>query len=269
MNTAFLLLLRSLLLPTLLALLALYAGALTRGGLILAWVLAVLIRFCGGLAGFAVLAAVFLFTVLAGKLSGAVGAEIGKQLHAKSGQRDGVQIICNVLTGAVMLLLRALTHKDCFTWGFAGAMAASLADSMASELGVLSARKPRDICTLRPVEPGISGGVTLLGLACSLLGAALIAVPASFGFGARGAMIADVTAAGFFAALCDSILGSRLQIKYRCSVCGRLVEKAAHCGAPTVPVQGVPRITNDTVNFLNNLLGALAAIALYCLHHKA
>ena len=259
-------LLLSILLSSALAGLALWKKALTTGGLILAWVLAVIITCCGGFSAFIVLAAVFVFTIAAGKISGKVREIVERELHAKTGKRDAVQILCNVFVGALCLLLNALTRRDVFLWAYGGAMAASLADSMASELGVLSKHSPRDILTLRPVQKGLSGGVTLTGLAASLLGAVVIGGLCLLLRGAVPAILPDVAAAGFFAAVCDSILGSALQVKYRCPVCGALTEKKKHCDAPGSPERGLPRITNDTVNFINNVLGALAAAGLYLLH---
>ena len=256
-------LLFSLIAASALAGLALWKKALTPAGLLLAWALAVVIAFCGGVTGFLALAATFVFTILAGKLSGRVGKEIGAKLHSKAGRRDAVQIVCNVLVGALMLLLRALTRRDAFLWAYGGAMAASLADSMASELGVLSKRPPRDVLTLRPVQAGLSGGVTLLGLGCSLLGAAIIAAICAAGFSGSWPLFAAVSVSGFVAALCDSVLGSALQAKYRCPVCGMLTEKSLHCGAPGKVERGCRFVSNDGVNLANNVLGALCALGLY------
>ena len=51
------------------------------------------------------------------------------------------------------------------------------------------------------------------------------------------------------------------------AVCGVLTEKPAHCGVPGTAERGVRWMTNDAVNLCNNLLGALAALGLYALHH--
>ncbi len=247
--------------------LAAWRKALTPGGLALAGALALVICFCGGLAGYLALAATFVFTIAAGKLSGARRERVEKRLHAKTGRRDAVQIFCNVFTGAAMLMLWRVTAYRGFLWAYGGAMAASLADSMASELGVLSRRAPRDILTWKPVQAGLSGGVTALGFAMSALGAALVALCFSLPADGPGfACFLDVTAAGFFAAVCDSALGSGVQVKYRCGVCGALTEKPVHCSVPGTPERGVRWMTNDTVNFCNNLLGALAALGLFALH---
>ena len=258
----------SVLAATALAALAAWRRALTRGGLALAWCLAVVIGFCGWQTGFLCLAVTFLFTIIAGKISGARRERVENGLHAKTGPRDAVQVFCNVFTGALMLVLFKLTAYRGFLWAYGGAMAASLADSMASELGVLSRRPPRDILTRKLVEPGLSGGVTALGFAMSLLGAALVALCfAAFpGLGFLRTAL-DVTAAGFFAAVCDSVLGSAVQVKYRCGVCGALTEKPVHCDAPGTLERGVRWMTNDAVNLCNNVLGALAALGLYAMHH--
>ena len=264
------LLLLSLLAATALAGLAAWRRALTPGGLALAWALAVVIGYCGGLTGFLALAITFIFTIAAGKISGAKRERVEKDLHAKTGARDATQIFCNVFVGALMLVCFKLTGFRGFLWAYGGAMAASLADSMASELGVLSKRPPRDILTRQPVQPGMSGGVTRFGFAMSALGAALVA--ACFAACTRAASgsffpaFLDVTAAGFFAALCDSALGSGVQVKFRCPVCGKLTEKPKHCGVAGTPERGVRFMTNDAVNFCNNLLGALAALGLSALH---
>ena len=247
--------------PLLLAGLAAWRRALTPGGLALAGVLAVVIRLCGGMPAFWVLAAVFVFTILSGRVSRRVREPIEARLHAKTGRRDAVQIFCNVFTGALALVLWRGTGFPCFLWAYGGAMAASLADSMASELGVLSCRPPRDILTLRPAERGLSGAVSPLGLGASGLGAAIVAALCALAWGRQEGpdLFPGVLGAGFLAALGDSALGSGVQAKYRCAVCGSMTERSAHCGRPAPLVGGKPWMTNDAVNLCNNLLGAALA----------
>jgi uncharacterized protein (TIGR00297 family) len=264
----FLQLLCSLIAAGALAGLAAWRKALTPGGLALAFCLALVICYCGGLVGYLVLVATFVFTIAAGKISGRRRERLEKKLHAKTGPRDAVQIVCNVAVGTLALLLFRLTGYTGLLWAYGGAMAASLADSMASELGVLSKRAPRDILSWKVVEAGLSGGVTALGFGMSVLGAALIALVIALPRSGPGfAAFVDVTAAGTFAAICDSALGSGVQVKFRCGECGALTEKPVHCGVPGTAEKGVRWMTNDAVNLCNNILGALAALALYALHH--
>ena len=258
-------LLFALLLASALSALALWRRALTPGGLALAWTLGVVIAFCGGLTGFLALTAVFLCTIAAGKLSGARRERIEKRLHAKTGRRDAAQVACNVATGAALLLFYALTGWRGFLWAAGGALAASLADSMASELGVLAKAEPRDILSGKPVPRGLSGGVTAFGFGMSALGAAIVAGICALGWPGGWALFASLTLAGTLGAALDSVLGSAVQAKYRCPACGALTEKPLHCSVPGTVERGAAWMTNDLVNLSNNLFGALAALGLYAL----
>lgn len=251
----------SLILSTALAALAVWRRALTPAATAIAWCLAVVITWCGGPVCFAALAATFLFTIAAGKLSGKGREKIEKKLHAKTGKRDAVQIVCNVLVGASMALCWALTKREGFLLACGAALAESLADSMASELGVMSKGQPRDICTGKRVEKGLSGGVTPLGLGASALGAVLIAaVCLPLRLGGRGFGI--VAACGFLGALLDSVMGSLFQAKYRCPVCGTLSERKNHCETSGALERGAAWVNNDVVNFLNNVSAAALALLL-------
>lgn len=253
----------SLLLSTALAALAVWRRALTGCATFAAWCLAVVITYCGGPVCFAALAATFVFTIAAGKISGKGRERIEKKLHAKTGRRDTVQVLCNVLVGGGMALCWELTGKGAFLLAYGAAMAESLADSMASELGVMSGARPRDICTRKPLEKGLSGGVTALGLGASLLGALLIAaVCLPLGLGVRGFL--TVAACGFAGALLDSVMGSLFQAKYRCPACGVLSERKDHCGTRGTLERGLKWVNNDTVNFINNLIAAALALLLAC-----
>ncbi len=254
----------SLILSSLLAGLALWRKAITIPGIILAWCFSVVICFCGGWLSFCALAATLVFTLIAGKISGKKREKAEKKLHAKHGRRDSVQIICNVGMSALMALLYALTKREMFLCACGASLAASLADSMASELGILSKSAPRDACTFKKVEAGMSGGVSALGFAMSAVGAAIIAaVCLGQGKGIFFSLVIFVS--GFVAAYVDSVLGSVVQAKYRCPICGALTEKKKHCGEAGVMEKGCCFIDNDAVNFLNNLSGAVIALVLWAL----
>ena len=58
----------------------------------------------------------------------------------------------------------------------------------------------------------------------------------------------------------DSVLGSLVQAKFTCAVCGKLTEKPIHCEKPCVHTGGVRLITNDAVNFISNIVTTAAAV---------
>ena len=245
----------ALLLSTALAAAALWRRALTPDGTALACALCILVTVLGGGTAFAVLTVTLLGTAAADRFAG--GRADPLAVRRKSGSRDAGRVACNVGIAALSMALFGLTGHAAFRTGFCAVMAESLADSLASKLGPLAKTPPRDICTGTPVAAGLSGGVTLPGTASELAGAAVIAAVSAVGYHDLR-LFGPVLAAGFFGAVFDSVLGSRAQVKYRCTVCGAVTERHEHCRAPTVRVRGAAWVTNDAVNLLSNL----AALAL-------
>lgn len=213
------------------------AAAVAVGGAVLAGT---------GWRGFAVLAA-FLVT--------------GSLLTPGGGRRRAVQVVANGGVAALCALLALADPR--WTLAFGGAVAAAAADTWSTELGGRSGAVPRLITTWRRVEPGTSGGVTLVGTLGGLGGAIVI--------GALARLVGLVTTAGagwtilagFAGCLADSLLGATVQIRYRCAACGALGESSQHgCGGTGLRASGITAITNDTVNFLATLVGAAVAVVL-------
>lgn len=253
-------LLPALLLSSLLAAAALWRRALTPGGTALAWAMCILITALGGGTAFAVLAVTLLGTVAADRFAG--GRADPLAVRRKSGSRDAARVACNVGIAAGSLILYGVTGSAVFRVGFFAVMAESLADSLASKLGPLSKAPPRDICTWQPVRTGLSGGVTLFGTASELLGAAVVAAVSAAGYGSVR-FLGVVVASGFLGAVFDSVLGSRLQVKYQCASCGTVTERETHCGKRTLRASGLAWINNDVVNLLSNLAAFGIAFALW------
>lgn len=238
---------------------AIVAGAawrsrvLTGGGAVAAFVVGAIAFGAGGWPAAAVLLAFFIPSTL---LSRVGRARKRAAVEAKHGPRDAWQVLANGGVAALCVLL-ALRGGVPFYAAFAGAFAAASADTWGTEIGTLSHAAPRSIVTLRPVAPGISGGMTLLGSLASVAGALCVAAVAAF---AGVAVWWAVAAAGIAGALADSFAGATLQALRWCPACARPCETNPHgCGSPTSLRRGVAWIGNDAVNFLATLVGALAA----------
>lgn len=100
---------------------------------------------------------------------------------------------------------------------YASALAFGAADTFASEFGVL-AGKARSILSGRPVPPGTNGGVSALGQAAALGGAATTALVGLGLFAEFGpvpkwslAFAVAVIVAGFLGCQVDSVLGEALE----------------------------------------------------------
>ena len=236
-----------------LAFFALLKKSLTKPALLLAWISAIVIGYSGGVGGFLILCAVFLFTILADKI-GRTRAE-----RQKSECRKLVQIVANVGTGSVLILLLSLTgHPGTGFFLYAASMAASLSDSMASGIGVLQKRDPVSVVTWKRIPRGRSGGVSATGLAASFLGSMIVAaLYAAFSGNLPAALF--VCAAGFLGALADSFYGALLQGKYVCSVNGAYTEKRFCHGKESRLTGGFRVIDNNAVNLMNNMTAALIA----------
>lgn len=177
--------------------------------------------------------------------------------------RNALQVLAN---GAVYALgAAAYSFTTNPLWGLAalGALAAAAADTWATELGLLWGGTPRALLTGRPLDAGLSGGVTLVGFAASAAGGLAVGLAGARLVGGDLGVAAWLALAGFVGALGDSLLGATLQLRRWCARCARVTERDTHsCGAPTSLRGGVWWMTNDTVNLLCTLLGASAAVAL-------
>jgi len=141
-------------------------------------------------------------------------------------------------------------------------MAESLADSLASDIGVLSKKSPINILTLKKSEPGLSGNISALGLASSFFGSLIIAIIFSI-FNFQTSSLIIITLSGFLGAIFDSILGATIQVKYKCQKCSKIVEKKIHCEKETIYYKGIKIINNDTVNLISNVFAAIIATTIY------
>lgn len=247
----------ALLSSSVLALLALYKKSLMPGALALAWVSAAVVGFLGRWPGFLIMAATFLFTILADK----IGRR--KSERDKSEKRRLVQIFCNVGTGTLAFLIASLLGNTSLgLFLYASAMASSLADSMASGIGVLQKRDPVSILTFRRIPRGHSGGISFTGLSASLLGSMIIAsVYTAFARSLPEFFL--ITSSGFLGALFDSFLGATLQGKFVCEVDGAYTEKRLCHGKPAKLSSGLFWMDNNLVNLSNNVFALLFALLLH------
>ena len=205
------------------------------------------------------------------------------QDYAKAGARDAGQVLANGGLPALFAVLHSFFPEQPWAWiGFAASLAAATADTWATELGVLSHRKPRLITTFRLVEPGSSGGISLVGSLAALAGAALIGLLAVlFTFRLQASVFSRqlspaiddwtlftdywllITVAGLLGSLFDSLLGATVQAMYWCPTDQKETERhPLHtCGTPTTLLRGWPWLGNDWVNLACASFGAAVALA--------
>ena len=246
-------------------------GALTGGGVLGAVVTGTMVIGLGGWGWAALLIAFFVSSSALSFYRAREKEELAEKF-AKGHRRDLSQTLANGGIPAVLAFLSQVWPDD--TWFFAavGALAAVNADTWATELGVLSLRRPRLITSGRTVDAGTSGGVTWLGEVASLGGALFIGLLAGAGSLIAGrdgawsaALVAAATLGGMVGSAGDSVLGATVQAIYWCDACQKETESQMHrCGTRTHQIRGSRWLGNDMVNAIASAVGALtAAIAGY------
>jgi uncharacterized protein (TIGR00297 family) len=114
------------------------------------------------------------------------------------------------------------------------ALAEAAADTTSSEFGQVFGGSPRMITTLRKVDAGIDGAVTLLGTLVGFLAAVAVAAAGTWALSGDRTMFWLSCAGGVFGLLFDSLLGATF-------------EKAGW-------------LNNDAVNFLSTTAAAILVI---------
>ncbi|MDW8084494.1 MAG: DUF92 domain-containing protein [Candidatus Caldarchaeum sp.] len=186
----------------------------------------------------------------------------------------GVRTWTNVLSNGLASALIAaagyfLDNPSSSFVMFVGAISSVFADTMSTEIGLLSKKPPRMITSFKPASPGTPGAVSALGLLAGLGTGLIVALSVSlydlvFGSSWNFYALATVCVfSGFTGSLFDSVVGGLFQSKYRCGVCGRAVEVKKHCGKDTEYVSGSRYVNNDLVNLLASFYGAFAAYSVW------
>jgi len=168
-----------------------------------------------------------------------LATKFSKKYKLSLGEFEGRRTSKNVISNGVVACFMAAFggYYLPFVGGFIGAIATATADTLASEIGVLD-QHPRLITTLQTVDPGTNGAVSVLGTSVGIIGAAIIGVAAYFLGVMENPLLAIGVAivSGTIGCFADSILGALFENRHL--------------------------ITNEHVNFMATIVGALVGILL-------
>jgi uncharacterized membrane protein len=178
-------------------------------------------------------------------------------LDPKSDQRDAWQVWANGGPAAVAAAI--LSNPDLTLWVVTASLAAAAADTWATSIGAHSRVSPLLLWSGRRVVRGTSGGVTPVGTAGGLVGAAVVSATGALVSGSAS-LFALGTMIGFAGMLVDSAIGGSLQGRFHCLGCNQPTEWRIHrCGNATELRGGLAWLTNDGVNLLATALAACLA----------
>lgn len=217
---------------------------LTPAGLINAWGLGVVVWGTLGWRGYGVV----LFYFLVGSAVTRIGMA-KKEAEGIAEKRGGARgpenvwgsaftaTICALGVGAIGLGWLDPSWKSLLLLGYVASFSTKLADTTASEVGKAYGKSTFLITTLKPVPRGTEGAVSLEGTLAGIVGGITICLVAySLGLMTiEGVIICTI--ASFIATNLESVIGATLQSK-------------------------LDWLTNELVNVINTIIGAVVAIAI-------
>lgn len=218
---------------------------LTPAGLLHAWILGIIIWGTLGWRGYSVI----LFYFLVGSAVTRVGMA-QKEAAGIAEKRSGARGPENVWGSALIATICALgiytvevlpILPQAVLWllllGYVASLSTKLSDTCASEVGKAYGKHTFLITTFKPVPKGTEGAVSLEGTLAGIVGSAAIATFAWIVHLIDPVSIGICVIAAFIATNLESVIGATLQAK-------------------------VKWLTNEVVNVVNTLMGAMVAIAL-------
>lgn len=129
--------------------------------------------------------------------------QAGRKKKQKHAERNIGNILGNALPAIIALILGSPI-------GFFSGIAASLADTLSSEIGILSKGKPRLITTWKEADYGTDGAVSGYGFLAAFVGASVMAIIAWLITQNLGVGIL-VLGMGLVGTILDSVLGATIQ----------------------------------------------------------
>jgi uncharacterized protein (TIGR00297 family) len=217
---------------------------LTPAGLINAWGLGVVVWGTLGWRGYGVV----MFYFLVGSAVTRIGMA-RKEAEGIAEKRGGARgpenvwgsaftaTICALGVGAIGLGWLDPSWKSLLLLGYVASFSTKLADTTASEVGKAYGKSTFLITTLKPVARGTEGAVSLEGTLAGIVGGVTICLVAySLGLITMSGVII-CTIASFIATNLESVIGATLQSR-------------------------LDWLTNELVNVINTIIGAVVAIAI-------
>lgn len=235
---------------------------LTFSGSIATFILAGLIFSLGGIEWSVPILTFFLLSSILSKLRKKKNEEV-ELYFEKTGVRDHMQVIANGGAGGILVVLNAINPNELYYLIYLATLSAVCADTWATEIGTWKKTATYNILNFRPIEQGVSGGISIVGTIGSLMGAAAIAFS---GFAWNTMPVSQffilIIVSGLFGSIFDSYLGATIQAQNLCVVCKKITEKKHHCGSKANHHQGYKWMNNDMVNLFSGIAGGVVIIIL-------
>ena len=211
-------------------------GSASITGMLTGIIFSLIVIVFGGFTWFSIMLVFFGVGSLVARLNYKEKLQMGVA-EENEGAREAKNVFANTVIAAICVVGFSMNTQlgisgNIFIFGFAGAIAAAMSDTLSSEIGILF-ENTRLITTFSKVEVGTDGGVTVQGSLAGFVGAFSIGLLTSWtlGVGLGGAIVIGI--AGVTGMVGDSVLGASLEGEW---------------------------MSNEGVNFMATLIGAIASI---------
>jgi uncharacterized protein (TIGR00297 family) len=195
------------------ALWARWLKAVTPGGALAGFAVALAVFLGAGPGGFVVLFGVFLITAIATRWRRALKEQHGKMTQRNG--RDARQVLANIFAAAAVCV-GCIAYPEATIYLLPGAVAAlaeAAADTVSSETGEGLRGRTHMLIGFRRVEPGPDGGISLGGTFWGAVAAIVVALLAWITGMVSWPWALLCAGCGFVGMLFDSVLGATLEAR--------------------------------------------------------
>jgi uncharacterized protein (TIGR00297 family) len=220
---------------------------LTRSGWISACLIAFLIIGSG--------LQVYLIYPISFLLLGSLATRLNPKNKDNSG-RSAKQVFANSGVASILAIVFIFTGNQSLPLAFVISFSVALSDTFSSEFGKRFGGPPRNICSLKPIQKGLSGGITFIGTFAGLFGSFCVSIIYYFHTQEIQNCV-TISVFGFAGMLIDSLIGCAFQAKYKFDT------KIEEIGSRNNLDSGFHFIDNNMTNFLSILITVLLFLAIF------
>jgi uncharacterized protein (TIGR00297 family) len=186
-----------------LSLVAFSMRILDAAGAIAAWILGLIVSVSGGI--------LWLIPMAVFTGSSYVATRYGRaqkqQFAPEESERSAQNVFANGFAPAIAALATWFVNMEAAALAYVAALAATTADTWASEIGILSKQARQVLPPFQPGNRGENGMVSALGQTAALSGALLVSVAGFWALDMQWNLLAIPLLAGFMGSQIDSVLG--------------------------------------------------------------
>lgn len=195
-------------------------------------------------------------------VSGSLSSKLLPKSKDASG-RNAFQVFANGLIAVLTLMVYHRTKNDIFLIASFTSVAVCLADTLSSDIGVYFKQKTYDIMTLKPINAGLSGGISFSGTLAGILGSVIFSLILWTIFKISTYHATIIALGGITGMFFDSIIGSVWQAKYNYK--NQIIEEK---NEEAILIKGRDWLNNDGVNFISNVCLVLSVMCILYQYEK-